>query len=288
MVTPFHMDGSIDFASLENLVNNTIRNGVDFLVALGTTAETPVLSTNEKRQVLEAVLHYCDERIPVVAGIGGNNTAEVIEQLNDFDLRKVIAILSVAPYYNKPTQEGMFRHFHAIAEATKKNIILYNVPGRTGSNLLPATVVRLAQECSNIMGIKEASGNMVQCMELIQLLPPGFKVFSGDDNLALAHIAIGMEGVISVAANCFAKDFTEMVNLAIINKTDKARKIHYKLLTGIDLLFAEGNPAGVKAVLSMQGICQNAFRLPIVPVSDGTATKIAEFLQTIQGPGINI
>ena len=279
LVTPFHKDGSIDYPSLEKLVNHVIKGGVDFVVALGTTGETPTLSTAEKQEILSAVVKYNNGRVPVVCGIGGNNTHEVTEQIKNMDLRDVTAILSVLPYYNKPSQEGIYQHFKAIAESSKKPIILYNVPGRTGSNILPATVVRLAKDFKNIIGIKEASGNLAQCMELIQNIPDKFIVLSGDDNLVLAQMAIGMEGVISVAANCYTKDFTEMVNLAIVNKFDKARKIHYKLLGGIDLLFAEGNPPGVKFALSQLGICGNTLRLPLVPVSEETGRKIAEFIR---------
>lgn len=281
LVTPFKQDGSLDLSALERLVNNVIKGGVDFLVALGTTAETPTLSVEEKQVVLEAVIKYADGRLPVVCGIGGNSTHEVAEQLKSFDLRNVAAILSVAPYYNKPTQEGFYQHFKAVANATNKPIILYNVPGRTGSNMLPATVVRLAKECKNIIGIKEASGNIPQCMELIQTAPENFLILSGDDNLVLAQMALGMSGVISVAANCCPVDFTEMVNLSMINKFEKARKIHYKLLNGIDLLFAEGNPAGVKCALSLDGICENVLRLPLVPVSEGTAAKLAAFMRSV-------
>ncbi len=281
LITPFNTDGSVDFAALEVLVNNVVKGGVDFLVALGTTAETATLSTQEKQDVLAAIIKYNDSRVPVVCGIGGNSTQEVIEQINLFDLREVAAILSVTPYYNKPSQEGLYQHFKAVAAATSKHIILYNVPGRTGVNMLPATVKRLAQECNNIVAIKEASGNMSQCMELVKTLPADFIILSGDDDLVVSQMAIGMEGVISVAANCFPKDFTEMVNLAIVNKYDKARKLHYKLLDGIGLLFAEGNPAGVKNVLSQMGHIKNVLRLPLVPVSEATHNKISDFIMTL-------
>lgn len=281
LVTPFQKNGAIDFPALEKLVNHVIKGGVDFLVALGTTAETPTLSSSEKKEILAAIIKNNNGRVPVVCGIGGNNTEEVLHQLKDFDLSKVDAILSVAPYYNKPSQEGLYQHFKKIAGATQKPIILYNVPGRTGSNILPATVLRLAADCSNIVSIKEASGNIVQCMELLQNKPDGFAVLSGDDNLVLAQMALGMEGVISVAANCFTKDFTAMINLAMVGKFDKARKLHYKLLTGIDLLFVDGNPPGVKSVLSKMGMMGNVFRLPVVPVSDATSKKIDKFLETL-------
>jgi 4-hydroxy-tetrahydrodipicolinate synthase len=281
LITPFQKNGAIDYPALEKLVNNVIKGGVDFLVALGTTAETPTLTSAEKQEVLSAVVKYSDGKVPVVCGIGGNNTDEVVQQLKTMNLQGVDGILSVAPYYNKPTQEGMYQHFKAVAAATNKPIILYNVPGRTGSNLLPATALRLAADCKNIIGIKEASGNIVQNMELLQNKPDNFIVLSGDDNLVLAQMAIGMEGIISVAANCFTKDMTDIINLAIVGKFDKARKVHYKLLTGLDLLFADGNPPGVKYVLSKQGVCGNIFRLPVVPVSDATAKRIDAFLKTL-------
>jgi 4-hydroxy-tetrahydrodipicolinate synthase len=215
--------------------------------------------------------------VPVVCGIGGNNTAEVLHQLKHDDLKGVDGILSVVPYYSKPTQEGLYRHFKAIAEATDKPVILYNVPGRTACNLLPATALRLAKEHTNIVAIKEASGNMAQCMELVQGKPEHFAVLSGDDDLVVAQIAIGMEGIISVAANCYTADFTSMVNHALNNEYPAAQKLLYKLLPGIGLLFTEGNPPGVKAALKLLNIGQNILRLPVVPVSDETFNKISAF-----------
>lgn len=278
LVTPFQKNEQIDFKALEKLVDHVITNHVDFLVALGTTAETPTLSNEEKRDVLALIVEKCGKRVPVICGIGGNHTAELLAQMRSFDLTNVDGVLSVTPYYNKPSQEGLYKHFKAVAEATDKPVILYNVPGRTGCNLLPATVLKLAADIENIKGIKEASGNMVQCMELLQHRPDNFLVLSGDDNLAMAHVAIGMEGVISVAANCFTREFTEMVNLSIVGKLDKARKLHYKLLTGIDLLFAEGSPAGVKCALSEMGMCENVLRMPLVPVSAAVKQKIKAFV----------
>ena len=281
LITPFSKNGSVDFSALEKLVDHVIRGGVDFVVALGTTAETPTLSLAEKQEILNAVINYCDGKVPVVCGMGGNNTEELVEQLKTFELRGIAAILSVTPYYNRPSQEGLYQHFKAVAAATNKPIILYNVPGRTGGNILPATVLRLAADCKNIVGIKEASGNIVQCMELLQNKPDGFTVLSGDDNLVLAQMAVGMEGVISVAANCFTKDMTDMINLAIVGKFEKARKVMYKLLPGIDLLFAEGNPAGVKSALKQLDICENVLRLPLVPVTEPVAKKIGQFIKTL-------
>ncbi len=278
LVTPFTDDGGIDHDALEKLAAQVVKAGVDFLVALGTTAETPTLSLQERKDVLATVMRVANGEVPVVCGIGGNNTAETVEMLKEMDLRGVDAILSVAPYYNRPTQEGMYQHFSAIAENTSKPIILYNVPARTGSNLLPATVIRLANKFNNIVAIKEASGNMAQCLELMHDKPDNFIVLSGDDNLALAHMAIGMEGIISVAANCYTKDMTDIINLAIVGKFDKARRIFYKILPGIDLLFADGNPAGVKCVLSHMGLCKQNLRLPLVPVSEGVDTSIKKFM----------
>jgi len=279
LITPFQKNGSVDFPALEKLVTHVIRGGVDFIVALGTTAETPTLTLAERQEILAAVLKYCDSQVPVVVGIGGNNTEDVLQQLKDLDIRGVEAILSVAPYYNRPSQEGIYQHFKAIAAATNKPIILYNVPARTGSNILPATAVRLATECSNIVAMKEASGNIVQCLELLMTKPDSFTVLSGDDNLVLAQMAIGMEGIISVAANCFTKEITDIVNLAIVGKFDKARKVLYKILPGIDLLFTEGNPSGVKAVMKQMDMCENILRLPLTAVSEPTAKKITHFLK---------
>ena len=281
LITPFQQDGKIDFPALQSLVTHVIKGGVDFVVALGTTAETPTLSVAEKQEALSAIVQDCQGKLPVVCGLGGNNTSEVLQNLKEFDLKGVDALLSVTPYYNKPTQEGLYQHYRAVAQATNKPIILYNVPGRTGCNMLPATAIRLAREFSNIIAMKEASGNLVQCMELIQDKPDNFTVLSGDDNLALAQMAVGMEGIISVAANCFTKEMTDIINLAIVGKFDKARKTFYKILPGIELLFTEGNPAGVKCVLKHMNLCQQHLRLPLVPVSEGTENKIIEFLKTL-------
>lgn len=281
LVTPFKEDLSIDFDALAKLIDHVIDNGVNYLVALGTTAETPTLTDEEKKQILAFVIKHNNSRVPVVCGMGGNNTAEVVNQLKTYDLTGVAGILSVAPYYNKPTQEGIYHHFKAIAQATKLPIILYNVPGRTSSNILPATAMRIANEFAHVIAIKEASGNLVQCMELVQNKPAHFTILSGDDNLVLPQIAIGMEGVISVAANSYTKDFTAMVNAALAGKFDEARALHYKLLKGIDLLFVEGNPAGVKCALSLMNICKNTLRLPLIPASADLQQSTAAFIDTL-------
>lgn len=281
LVTPFNKDNSVDYDSLGKLVDHVIAGGVNFLVALGTTAETPTLSSAEKKEVLAFVIKHNNGRVPVVAGVGGNNTAAIVEQLQTSDLTGVDGILSVAPYYNKPTQEGIYQHFKAIATATDKDIILYNVPGRTSSNIAPDTVLRLANEFKNIVAVKEASGNLGQCMEIVDGKPAHFAVLSGDDDLILPQMSIGMEGVISVAANCFTKDFTDMVNAGLNGDYNTARSLHYKILPGTRLLFAEGNPAGVKCVLQEMDICGDTVRLPLVNVSDATHQKIKAYLQNI-------
>jgi len=281
LVTPFHADGSVDIDSLSKLVDHVINNGVNYLVALGTTAETPTLSNEEKKQVLAHIVKHNAGRVPVVCGMGGNNTAEIVSLIAEYDWTGVDGILSVSPYYNKPTQEGIYQHFKAIAQACSLPIILYNVPGRTSGNILPATAVRLANEFSNIVAIKEASGNMKQCMDYVQTAPAHFAILSGDDDLVVPQVAIGFSGVISVAANCFTKDFTTMVNAALEGNFPSAKTLHYKLLKGIDLLFTEGNPAGVKCVLKEMNICGDTLRLPLVNVSAATHLAIQEYLRTI-------
>lgn len=281
LVTPFKPDLSIDFDALGKLIDHVINNGVNYLVALGTTGETPTLSNEEKKEILRFVVQHNAGRVPVVCGMGGNHTAEILENLKSYDLSGVSALLSVSPYYNKPTQEGIYQHYKAIAAATQLPIILYNVPGRTGGNILPATALRLAAECSNIIAIKEASGNMVQFMEYVSMMPQGFQLLSGDDNLVLAQLAIGFHGVISVAANSYPKVFTEMVNAGLDGDYLKARTKHYQLLKGMDLLFTEGNPAGVKCALKHLNICGDTLRLPLVNVSEATDAATKAFIGTL-------
>lgn len=279
LVTPFKADLSIDFPALEKLISHVLENGVDFLVALGTTGETPTLSAAEAEEVLSFVIEKAEGRVPVVCGAGGNHTLAVIQQIKSFSKYDVAGWLSVAPYYNKPSQEGIYQHFKAIAESTDKPIILYNVPGRTVSNIQPATVLRLARDFKNIVAIKEASGSLPQCMAIVAEKPEGFTVLSGDDNLILSQIAIGMEGVISVAANCWPKSFSEAVHTALEGNFIKAREAFYPLLHGIDLLFAEGNPTGVKEVLAQQGMIENVLRLPLIPASETLATQLKNYMK---------
>jgi 4-hydroxy-tetrahydrodipicolinate synthase len=279
LVTPFKKDKSVDFPALEKLVDHVIQHGVNYLVALGTTGEPPTLSQEEKRDILTCVIAKNNQRVPLVCGIGGNNTQAVIAQLTSYPIEHVDAILSVSPYYSKPTQAGIIAHFKELDKHTPRPIILYNVPGRTGSNMLASTTIQIAKECKNMIAVKEASGNMVQCMELVQHKPDNFLVLSGDDNLALAQIACGFDGVISVAANCFTQKFCDLIQASLRNDFITARQLQYQLLDGIDLLFAEGNPSGAKFVLSEMGICANEFRLPIVPVSSNTELAIKAYLQ---------
>lgn len=278
LVTPFKKDGSVDYDALQKLIHFVIDGGVQYVVSLGTTGETPTLSKEEKLEIVEATFSSVSARVPVVVGIGGNDTREVLKELERLPVDKAAAILSASPYYNKPSQEGIYQHYKAMAQATTRPILLYNVPGRTGSNMAAETTVRLANDFENICGIKEASGNLAQCMQILRDKPQEFLVVSGDDNLAMAQIACGMRGVISVAANCFPKDFTAMINAALADDYNTARALNNKLLEGYDLLFAENNPAGVKAFLSELGIIENNLRLPLVPLSSVIAKKVKDYL----------
>lgn len=285
LVTPFKQNfagkdsfGEIDFNALEKLINYVINNGCEYVITLGTTGETPTLNEEEKNALIYFTYDIVKERVPVVVGIGGNNTKEICKNLETYPLHKATAVLSASPYYNKPSQEGIYQHYKTLAEASPRPIILYNVPGRTGSNITATTTLKLAEEIENIAGIKEASGNMIQCMHILRDRPERFLVVSGDDHLTLPLIACGMDGVISVAANCFPKEFSEMVRLALHDDLNKARALHYKCLQGNDLLFAENNPAGVKAFLSELGIIENVLRLPLVALSKDLKEKIKNYL----------
>ncbi len=281
LITPFKKDGSVDYESLQGLINFVIDGGVQYIVTLGTTGETPTLTHEEKLEIIEHCFSTVASRVPVVIGIGGNDTKSILNDLEVFPIEKAIGILSTSPYYNKPSQEGIYQHYKAIATATTKPVILYNVPGRTGSNISASTTIRLANDFENICGIKEASGNIVQCLEILREKPQEFLVVSGDDNLAMAQIACGMRGVISVAANCFPKDFSSMINAALEDDFRTARSLNYKLLKGYELLFAENNPAGVKAFLTEMGIIENYLRLPLVPLSADIHDKIKQYITTL-------
>jgi 4-hydroxy-tetrahydrodipicolinate synthase len=278
IVTPFKKDHSIDFESLSKLIDHIISGGVEYIVSLGSTGETPTLSKTERTEVADFTFKKINGRVPMVIGIGGNNTSEVINNFSNFNLSGYTAILSSSPNYNKPSQEGIFQHYKALSDASPLPIILYNVPGRTGSNIAAATTLRLANECRNIQGIKEASGNMIQCMHILKDRPEGFLVVSGDDHLSLPLIGCGMNGVISVAANCFPKEFSDMVRFALKGDLQNAQKLHFKLLDGYDLLFAENNPAGVKAFTSEFHFIENVLRLPLVSLSAPLLQKVKEFV----------
>lgn len=278
LVTPFRDNGQIDFAGLERLIEHQITGGVDYVVTMGTTGESVTLTKDEKRELLAQTIAYVHNRVPVVLGVGGNNTAEVVEALNGFEMDGVDAILSVSPYYNKPTQEGIYRHYKAIAQVSLRPIILYNVPGRTGSNITAETTVRLARDFENIIAIKEASANLDQMGAILKHKPDAFMLISGDDTLTLPIIAIGGVGVISVAGNALPQECSRLVNAALDGDLATARKEHLRLLEVINLLFAEGNPGGIKEVLKVLGICGDTMRLPLVNVSEGTAKRIYQAL----------
>jgi len=279
MVTPFDRDGAVDYNSLKNLTHHLMQGNVDFLVVMGTTAEAVTLTKEEKDKVLATIIAENNKNLPIILGMGGNNTQAVIDTIQETDLSMVDALLSVAPYYNKPTQEGIYQHFKAIAESTDKNIVLYNVPGRTSSNISSDTVLRLASEFPNIIAIKEASGNFDQIMQIIKNKPTNFAVLSGDDALTFPLITVGMSGVISVVANVLPQQMSTMVSKTIRGEYKEAKKIHYQLLDFINMLFAEGNPAGAKASLQIKGIIdEQNLRLPLVPVSDSLYERLKQTL----------
>jgi 4-hydroxy-tetrahydrodipicolinate synthase len=278
LVTPFTTTGKIDFSALESLINFVIKNEVNYVVTLGTTGETPTLSKKEKVEIINYTYEKVDSRVPVVVGIGGNNTLELINDLQTMPLDKAAAVLSASPYYNKPSQEGIFQHYAALAKASPQPIILYNVPGRTGRNLEAATALKLAHEVPNIGGIKEAANNMVQCMHLLKDRPDHFLVVSGDDDLVMPQLACGMDGVISVAANCLPRKFSDMVRAGLDFDFHKAKELNDTMLEAYNLLFAENNPAGVKAFLAEMGLIENFLRLPMVPLSKTLHEKVKDYL----------
>lgn len=281
IVTPFKADESVDHQALIRLLNHLIDGGVDYLVALGTTGETPVLTHQEQVDVLRTVYDTVGNRLPIVVGIGGNATANVLEKMNHLPLDPAVAILSASPYYNKPSQEGIFQHYKLLAAHAPKPILLYNVPGRTGRNMEAKTTLRLANEVTNIAGIKEASGSMSQCMEILKHRPEGFTVVSGDDDLVMPQIACGMDGVISVAANAFPKEFASMIRHCLRHEFTAAKKINDGLLGAYALMFEENNPAGIKAFLSDLGIIQNQLRLPCTTVSSDLENRIRNFINQV-------
>ncbi|RUT71449.1 4-hydroxy-tetrahydrodipicolinate synthase [Flavobacterium cupreum] len=279
LVTPFKKDFSIDFEALQRIVNFSIDGGVEYLVVMGTTAENATLTQAEKELVINAVIDVNKGRLPLVLGVGGNNTMQVVEELKTRDFSAFEAILSVSPYYNKPTQEGIYQHFKAVAEASPLPVILYNVPGRTSSNMLPSTVIRLANDFKNVVGIKEAAGDIVQAFQLIKNAPKDFLVISGDDMIALPIVLAGGAGVISVIGQGFPKEFSEMIRLGLNKKVNEAFKTQYFLSDCIDMIFEQGNPAGIKQVFKALGIAENTVRLPLVSVDDSLAGRLNEFVK---------
>jgi 4-hydroxy-tetrahydrodipicolinate synthase len=269
LVTPFK-NNQVDYAGLERLIEHNIAGGVEFLVTMGTTGESVTLTKKEKIEVMDFTIKTVAGRAGVVAGFGGYNTAEVIEQMQSYHFEGIDAILSVSPAYNKPTQEGIYRHYMALAEVAPRPIILYNVPGRTGSNMSAETTIRLAKASNKFIAVKEASGNLAQCMQIINGRPDGFLVLSGDDNITLPLIACGGDGVISVVGNAYPREFSDMTRACLSGDFEKARALHYKLMDLVDLLFVEGNPGGIKANLEILGICSSEVRLPLAPISDKT------------------
>ncbi|WP_291099998.1 MULTISPECIES: 4-hydroxy-tetrahydrodipicolinate synthase [unclassified Flavobacterium] len=281
LVTPFRKDFSIDTEALKRIVNFSIDGGVEYLVVLGTTAENATLSHDEKELVIQTIIEANNGRLPLVLGLGGNNTLKVVEELKTRDLSQFVAILSVSPYYNKPTQEGIYQHFKAVADASPIPVILYNVPGRTASNMLPSTVLRLANDFKNIVAIKEAAGDMVQAMQLMKNKPKDFLVISGDDMIALPMVLAGGSGVISVIGQGFPKEFSEMIRLGLNRKVDDAYKLQYLFSDCIDMIFEQGNPAGIKQVFQSLGITENTVRLPLVKVDESLAGRIDQFVKKI-------
>jgi 4-hydroxy-tetrahydrodipicolinate synthase len=278
IVTPFKKDKSIDFAALENLIDIQIGGGIDYIVTLGTTGESVVLSAAEKVEVFNCTVNKVNGRVPIVVGIGGNNTAAVINDFGKFDLTKVVAILSVTPYYNKPSQEGLYQHYMALADAAPKPILLYNVPGRTGRNMTAATTLRLSNH-PNIGGIKEAAPEMAQTVDILKGRPNDFLVVSGDDEIVMAQIACGMDGVISVAANAFPKPFGDMIRYCMAGDFSMAKRLNDLMVEGYSYMYEENNPSGIKAFLFEQGLIENELRLPLVPVSDGLQQRIHNYMQ---------
>ncbi|MEO8254951.1 MAG: 4-hydroxy-tetrahydrodipicolinate synthase [Flavobacterium sp.] len=278
LVTPFNNDLKIDVEALRRIVNFSIDGGVEYLVVLGTTAENATLSADEKELVITTVIDVNAGRLPLVLGVGGNNTLEIINELRTRDLSAFEAILSVSPYYNKPSQEGIYQHFKAISEASPIPIILYNVPGRTASNMLPTTVIRLANDFKNIIAIKEAAGDLVQAMQIIKNKPKDFLVISGDDMIALPIVLAGGSGVISVIGQGFPKEFSEMIRLGLNRKVDEAFKCQYLLSDCIDMIFEQGNPAGIKEIFKILGISENVLRLPLVTVDELLSNRMVDFV----------
>jgi len=282
LITPFTTNGDVDYQALKRLVTHQLDNGADFLCILATTGETPTLTQEEKRNIKSLAIELAGGRVPILMGCGGNNTAAVVQELKTADWHGIDGVLSVCPYYNKPSQEGLFQHFKAISEASPLPVVLYNVPGRTGINMKAETTVRLARACENIVAIKEASGNLEQVDEIIKNKPANFDVISGDDALTFPMVSCGAVGVISVIGNALPKEFSRMIRLQMRGEYDAARKIHHRFTDLFSLLFVDGNPAGVKAMLSEMGFIENVLRLPLVPTRISTLQRMSELMRELR------
>jgi 4-hydroxy-tetrahydrodipicolinate synthase len=282
IITPFKKSGAIDFEAFEKVINHIIQGGIDYIVVLGTTGEASTISKPEKKALIEFSVKAINKRVPLVVGIGGNSTADVVFAIHRTPFKGVDAILSVCPYYNKPQQEGIYQHFKIIAEASPVPVIIYTVPGRTSSNISATTTLRLAKDCKNIVGIKEASGNFDQVFQVIKNRPNDFLVLSGDDAITLALISAGADGVISVTANAYPKEFSEMVRLGLSGNFKLARTIHYKLIDFMNALFADGSPAGIKAALEIKKFCNSYIRLPLVPVNQDVNKLINKLIDQLE------
>ena len=281
LITPFQKNGEVDYPALSRLVDFQLQNGTDYLVVLGTTAETPTLTASEQKKITGFVIEKVNRLIPIVLGLSGNNTQAVVERLKAENMEGIDAILSAVPYYNKPSQEGIYQHYKAIVQATALPVVLYNVPGRTGVNMTAETTLRLAHDFDNVIAVKEASGNLAQINEIIKYKPTDFQVISGDDAITFPLIALGAAGVISVAGNAFPKEFTRMIHLALSGDYASALKLHHNFLELYELLFVDGSPAGIKSVLNIMGYIENELRLPLVPARAGTYEKIRSALEEL-------
>ncbi len=276
LVTPFDINGNVDYVAFARLLSNVVDGGVDYVLVMGTTGETPCLSAEERRKVIDFAKREIAGRVPIMVGMSGNNTSDLLDSIRNFDFSGIDGLLTASPFYNKPVQNGLYAHFAHVAEVSPVPVILYNIPGRTGVNISPETICRLASDFDNIIAVKEASGSVDQIMRVVENKPERFTVISGDDGLTLPLMAAGVKGVISVVANAFPRELSQMVKLALNGDFEQARKLHYKLLPTVRLMFAEGNPAGVKAYLSQMGVIQNVLRLPLVNVSDDLYARIAD------------
>ena len=282
LVTPFDINGNVDYVAFSRLLANVVDGGVDYVLVMGTTGETPCLSAEERRKLIDFAKREIAGRVPIMVGMSGNNTADLLDSIRNFDFSGIDGLLTASPFYNKPVQNGLYAHFAHVAEVSPVPVILYNIPGRTGVNIAPETICRLARDCENIIAVKEASGSVDQIMRVVENKPERFIVISGDDGLTLPLMAAGVKGVISVVANAFPRELSQMVKLALNGDFEQARKLHYKLLPTVRLMFAEGNPAGVKAYLAQMGVIQNVLRLPLVNVSDDLYAKIANDIERLK------